>query len=174
MQNKIRCEKNWFILVLSCYKWSRINVLFVLLITQIPTVEQLSCIFDNYGIFFIISQLGDSIEDHKLKFYENRPIVCFGNHKYTHLFWSTDKLGIYYGCEIMGILHAKYSYREIIYYQSHIKPWLNHHVTKINDIVFKQRFRVGLTCLIRLYQYKLQLLLTNSFYLWSPYWWRHN
>ena len=21
--------------------------------------------------------------------------MCFGYHKYTHLFWSTDKLGIY-------------------------------------------------------------------------------
>ena len=22
--------------------------------------------------------------------------MCFGYHKYTHLFWSTDKLGIYH------------------------------------------------------------------------------
>ena len=48
------------------------------------------------GYFIIISQLGDSNEQHKHKFYENRPIMCFGYHKYTHLFWSTDKLGIYH------------------------------------------------------------------------------
>ena len=74
------------------------------------------------GYFFIISQLGDSYEHHKFKFQENRPIMCFGYHKYTHLFWSTDKLGNYhvYIYEIYSILHAKYSYREIIYYQSHI------------------------------------------------------
>ena len=74
--------------------------------------------------FFFISQLGDSNEHHKHTFYENRPTMCFGYHKYTHLFWSTDKLDIYhvYIYEIYGILHAKYSYRKIIYYQSHIKP----------------------------------------------------
>ena len=95
-----------------------------MLIAQIPTVGHLSCIFDDtYGIFFVISQLGDFNEHHKLKFYENRAIMCFGYHKYTHLFWSTDKLGIYhvYVYEIYVILHAKYSYREIIYYQSHIE-----------------------------------------------------
>ena len=48
------------------------------------------------GYFIIISQLGDSNEQHKLKFYENRPIMCFDYHKYTHLFWSTDKRGIYH------------------------------------------------------------------------------
>ena len=48
------------------------------------------------GYFIIISLLGDSNEQHKHKFYENRPIMCFGYHKYTHLFWSTDKLGIYH------------------------------------------------------------------------------
>ena len=47
-------------------------------------------------VFFIISQLGDSNEHHKLKFYENRPIMCFGYHEYTYLFWSTDKLGIHH------------------------------------------------------------------------------
>ena len=40
--------------------------------------------------------------------------------------------------EIYGILHAKYSYRGIIYYQSHIKHWLYHYVTKINDTVLKK------------------------------------
>ena len=48
------------------------------------------------GYLIIISQLGDSNEQHKHKFYENRLIMCFGYHKYTHLFWSTDKLGIYH------------------------------------------------------------------------------
>ena len=67
-------------------------------------------------------------------------MMCFGYRKYTHLFWSTDKLDIYhvYIYEIYGFLHAKYSYREEIYYQSHIKPQLNHHVTKMNDIVLKK------------------------------------
>ena len=39
--------------------------------TNIRTVYKCSCIFDdNYRIFFIIiSQLGDSNEPHKLKFY---------------------------------------------------------------------------------------------------------
>ena len=40
-------------------------------------------------------------------------------------FWSTAKLGIYhsyiYIYETYVILHAKYSYGKIIYYQSHIK-----------------------------------------------------
>ena len=38
--------------------------------------------------------------------------MCFGYHEYTHLFWFTDKLGIYhvYMYELCGILHAKYSY----------------------------------------------------------------
>ena len=48
------------------------------------------------GYFIIISQLGDSNEQHNHKFYRNRPNMCFGYHKYTHLFWSTDKLGIYH------------------------------------------------------------------------------
>ena len=48
------------------------------------------------GYFIIISQLGDSNENNKLKFFENRPIMCFGYHKYSHLFWSTDKLGMYH------------------------------------------------------------------------------
>ena len=75
-----------------------------------------------FGYFIIISQLNDSNEHHKLKFYENRPNMCFGYHKYTYLFWSTDKLGIYHVLyEIYGILHAKYSYRDMIYYQSQIK-----------------------------------------------------
>ena len=74
--------------------------------------------------FFFIPQLGDSNEHRKHTFYENRPKMCFGYRKYTHLFWSTDKLDIYhvYIYEIYGFLHAKYSYREEIYYQSHIKP----------------------------------------------------
>ena len=49
--------------------------------------------------------------------------MCFGYHKYTHLFWSTDKLGIYH-------VYRKYTVfcmqNTIIenenYYQSHIKP----------------------------------------------------
>ena len=75
--------------------------------------------------------------------------MCFGYHKYTQLFWSTGKPDIYhvYIYEIYGILHAKYSFREIIYYQSHIKPKLNHHVNKINDNVFK-KMCVGLIRLI--------------------------
>ena len=67
--------------------------------------------------FILISQLGGSNE--------HPSIVCFGYYrKYTHLLWSTDKLDIYhvYIYEIYGILHAKYSYQETIYYQSHIKP----------------------------------------------------
>ena len=70
------------------------------MLAQIPPVGQLSYIFgDTYGIFLkIISQLGDSNEHQKLKFYENRPIMYFGYHKYMyiHLFWSTDNLGIYH------------------------------------------------------------------------------
>ena len=64
------------------------------------------------GYVFFISQLGDSNEHYKLTFYKNRPITCFGYHKYTHLFLSTDKLDIYHVCvyEIYGILHAKYSF----------------------------------------------------------------
>ena len=95
---------------MSSYKLSRINVLFVLLMAQIPTAGQLNCIFDDsLWDGFFISQLGDSNEYHKLTFYENRPIMCFGYHKFTHLFWSTDKLNIYhlYLYEIYGILHAK-------------------------------------------------------------------
>ena len=66
------------------------------------------------GYFISIFQLADSNEHHKLKFYENRPIMCFGYHKYTHIFWSTDKLGIshVYIYEIYIILHAKYSYQK--------------------------------------------------------------
>ena len=36
--------------------------------------------------------------------------------------------------EICGILHAKYSYREIIYYQSYIKHLPNHYGTQINGL----------------------------------------
>ena len=32
-----------------------------------------------------------------LRFMENWPIMCFDYHKYTHLFWTTDKLGRYHG-----------------------------------------------------------------------------
>ena len=56
--------------------------------------------------------------------------MCFGYHKYTHLFWSTDKLGIYH-------VYRKYTVfcmQNTIIYQSHIKPRLKHHVAKINDI----------------------------------------
>ena len=46
------------------------------------------------GYFIIISQLGDSNEQHKLKFYENRPIMCFGYHN-AHTFSGLKvKLGI--------------------------------------------------------------------------------
>ena len=31
-----------------------------------------------------------------LSFTENGPIMCFGYHKYTQLFLTTDKLGIYH------------------------------------------------------------------------------
>ena len=48
------------------------------------------------GYFIIISQLGDSNEKHKHKFYENRPIMCFGYHKYTNLSGLEVKLGIYH------------------------------------------------------------------------------
>ena len=38
--------------------------------TNSKTVYKCSCIFDdNFRIFFFISQLGDSNEHHKLKFY---------------------------------------------------------------------------------------------------------
>ena len=68
-----------------------------MLIAQIPTVGTIRCIFDdNYGIFFIISQSGDSNEHNRLIFFtENGPIMYFGYLKYTHLFWSTDKMYIY-------------------------------------------------------------------------------
>ena len=43
-----------------------------------------------------------------LSFMENRPIICFGYQKYTHIFRSTDKLGCimfignirYFACKI--------------------------------------------------------------------------
>ena len=35
--------------------------------------------------------------------------MCFGYHKYTHLFWSTDKLGIYHAYRKYTV---KYHYRE--------------------------------------------------------------
>ena len=67
-----------------------------MLIAQIPTVGQIRCIFDdNFDIFFIISQSGDSNEHHKLIFYEELTNNVFGYRKYTHLSWSTDKLDIY-------------------------------------------------------------------------------
>ena len=77
----------------------------------------------NCGNFSLISQSGDSNEHHKHTFTRIDQLCVFG-YKYTHLFWSTDKLDIYhvYIIEIYDILHAKYSYREIIHYQSHIKP----------------------------------------------------
>ena len=48
-----------------------------MLIAQIPTVGQTRCIFDdNYGIFFIISQSGDSNEQHKLIFLRRTDQSC--------------------------------------------------------------------------------------------------
>ena len=49
--------------------------------------------------------------------------MCFGYHKYTHLFWSTDKLGIYHVYRKITV----FSMQNIVieekkYYQSHIKP----------------------------------------------------
>ena len=49
-----------------------------MLIVHIPTVGQLSCMFDdNYGIFFIISQPGDSNEQHWFKFYGEQTSYVF-------------------------------------------------------------------------------------------------
>ena len=55
------------------------------------------------GYFIIISQLGDSNEKHKHKFYENRPIMCFGIIN-THTFSGLEvKLGIF-----MFMLNIRY------------------------------------------------------------------
>ena len=74
--------------------------IFVLLIAQIPTVGQFTNVAAYLttiiGDFFIISQIGDSNEHHMLKFCGELINYVFGYHKYTHLFWSTDKLGIYH------------------------------------------------------------------------------
>ena len=72
----------------------------------------------------------------RLPFMENRPIMCFGYHKYTHLIWSTDKLDIYRKSTVFCM------HREIIHCQSQVKPRLNHHMIKIIDIMLKS-VRVG-------------------------------
>ena len=74
--------------------------------------------------FFFISQLGDFNEHRKHTFYENRPMMCFGYRKYTHLFWSTDKLDIYhvYIYEIYGFCMQNIVIEKKFHYQSHIKP----------------------------------------------------
>ena len=46
--------------------------------TNSRKVYKCNCIFDdNYMIFFIISQLGDSNEHHKIKFYGELTIYVF-------------------------------------------------------------------------------------------------
>ena len=52
-----------------------------MLIAQIETVGQIRCIFvDDYGIYFIISQSGDSNKHHKLAFYGELTMT-------DHVFW---------------------------------------------------------------------------------------
>ena len=69
-----------------------------------------------------------------------RVLININIHSFSSLLISWVSIMFIY--EIYCILHAKYSYREIIYYQSHIKHWLYHCVTKINDIVLKKEFKL--------------------------------
>ena len=48
------------------------------------------------GYFFIISQLSDSTEHHKLTFKGELTNYLFWLSYISNLFWSTDKLGIYH------------------------------------------------------------------------------
>ena len=64
-----------------------------MLIAQIPTVGQIRCIFDdNYGIFFIISQSGDSNEHHRLIFLRGTDQSCVLVTCIINIRASTDKL----------------------------------------------------------------------------------
>ena len=65
-----------------------------------------------------------------------RVLVIINIHTFSGILIIWVFIMYIYIYEIYGILRAKYSYREIIYYQSHIKHLLNHYVTKINDIEF--------------------------------------